>query len=686
MSARVEFGTVLLAYAAMSVCYTWPLAWLGADHVFYRSPLLLADAYYLLWVLSWSAHVLFTDPTRVFQGNVAYPAPHVVTGTETLLGVQPLFAPLWAGTGNPVLGLNVVVLASFILMALSMHYLVRRWTGSTLAAVTAAVAFTFAPWRDLGRVYLLQMQYVPVLLLFVDRAIDRGAWRSGVAAGLVLGLQILTSIWVGFMAVLVIAVYGGVHWMASLGRWSSATWRSAVCVPLAALPLILPIVIAYAAAAAHGSLATDPDALVSLMKAQPFGVSYWVVAIYAGWGTCVAGVLGIVALTRAPQRLDRIRLVALCVCALAGLGLAEGPAGVLGTSVAPYRWLAAVVPGFDRLRAPVRFGAVTGFALSVLAGYGVAALAALRGPGTARLVAGRVGALLVFAWVALPLVRHPPVVPGAVPTGSRVPPVYRWLAAHGDGGTLLELPIGARLGLSQTAAAARAMYMSTYHWLPLVNAYTGFPLPSHALTERWAQQLPSPEALRVLSGCTGLRWILVHGSDPRLASLDHVPGVRLRERFPRDASGGEDLLYEVTAADDAACRDRLRAPSVPIDDVSGRPPRGVLAVDGLSPTVVHGLDSRVVIEVENREEQRWEAVPVAPAARVWIMTRWIELQSGAEYDREDIPLPIDLAGGVPARFEAWLRHPKRPGDYRLDVALVRGDRAGAAVQRRVHVR
>ncbi len=671
-----EILLAVLAYGALSVWYTWPLARMGADHVFDSSGLLLADAYYLMWVLAWGAHALATDPTRVFQGNVAYPAAYVVTGSEHLVGAQPLFAPVWAASGNPVLGLNTVILVSFVATALAMHALVRRWTGSVAAAVAATIAFTFAPWRiDLGRPYLLQMQYVPLLLLLLDRALDRGSIRSAMAAGLVLGLQILTSFWVGYMSVVAVTLYALMHLAASAGRWPRTTWRAAVLVPLAAVPIVLPAVIAYANAAMRAALpAADPQSKLLATTSLLVGTPGAVIERYVGWGTLVIAILGCLGIVRAAP-IERRRLIALGLCAVVGLAIAAGPPGIAGMS--PYAWLAVLVPGFDRLRAPVRFGALSGFALSVLAGYGVARLAHMASP----LVRGTATAIALGA-MAWPLVVHDPLIARDVATGSRIPKAYRWLAERGEGGTLLELPIGPRLGVARNMAAARAMYMSTYHWLPLVNAHTGFPLPTYALTETWAQQLPSPDALRALTACTGLRWILLHGSDPRFSKIAEVSGVELRARFPVETLRREDLLYEVSLPADDECRRRLLEPST-VDSTSDGEPRGWVAVEGLSDTLARGLDSRIMLEVENGDDRPWQAVTLSRRDRVQIAARWLMPSDRAEYDREDVLLPADVAPGTRLRFEAWLQHPRRPGSYLLEIGLVRGETASAVVARSI---
>jgi hypothetical protein len=197
--------------------------------------------------------------------------------------------------------------------------------------------------------------------------------------------------------------------------------------------------------------------------------------------------------------------------------------------------------------------------------------------------------------------------------------------------------------------------------------------------------VPSPAALDALRACTGLRWIVVHAPDARAAALEHAAGVRLRARFASGRPGREDLLYEVAPAADRSCERRLAAPSGPRASAPAAAPVGRLAVDGPAPAGAGGSDERVVVAVENREAHDWRREALSAWERVGVRVRWLDAR-GTEVDREDIPLPVDVAAGASARFEAWVRRPRAIGTYRLELALVRGERPGTATSRPVTVR
>ena len=120
---------------------------------------------------AWDVHALTTDPTRLFSGNILHPASNVLARSEHLLGTLPTFGPAFLATQNPVLGMNIMMCASFVLGAVFMHALAWTWTRSTVAAYAAGLSFAFAPWRinGLNWPHLLSTQYLPLVVLALER-------------------------------------------------------------------------------------------------------------------------------------------------------------------------------------------------------------------------------------------------------------------------------------------------------------------------------------------------------------------------------------------------------------------------------------------------------------------------------------------------------------------------------------
>jgi hypothetical protein len=674
--ALSEYAVATILYLAATIYFTWPLARVARDHVMARQALVLADHHLVMWIMSAVLRALTTAPARLYEANALHPTPHVIAHSEHLLGDQLVFAPVFLATENPVLGMNLVVLTSYVLAAVFMHALVRRWTGSAAAAVVAALAFAFAPWRlEEGLPHLLPVQYLPLIVLLLDAAIVTGRTRAALAASVAVVLQVLCSYYLGYMAAVVVGCQLAANALVCGVRGRARAWRAVAVVAAVTIAVIVPISLPYLQMRAAGDLTVDPGRL-ALMYGFAYLRAWRIVSVYVGMGTLVLGMLGALGAAGA-GRADRVRgarVLGLVLCAMVGFFLALGPHGV-GGWFSPYAWLGAVVPGFDRMRAPIRFGAVSSFGMSALAGFAVAAV--LTWSRAAR--RGRAWGTVAVTLALITILAHParmkpqPATPAIAP--ENVPAAHRWLARHGDGGPLVELPIGASLGLRRQVEAARAMFLSTYHWLPLVNGHTGFFPPAYGLLERYAEQLPAPAALDALAACTGVRWILVHASaQQRRPGWAALPGIRLRETFAASPPGAEDRLYEVSRPFDPNCVDRLfgAGAATAADRAAATPVlRGALVVGGLDAPVPPGGETPVIVNLRNNGPDRWRGRTAHEAQRLALRVRW-EVAGDAKVRAvaaEWIALPTDVEPGEMLRFEAWIRQPFRFGDYTVTVAL-----------------
>lgn len=657
----------LLAYTAAAVWFTWPLASVGADHVVSSSPILLNDLHLVIWILSWVGRALTSAPLTLFDGNVLHPSPHVIAGSEHLLGDMPIFLPVWLVTDDAILALNVLTLASFVLSALAMHLLARRWTGSNAAGWVAGVAFAFAPWRgDLGRAHLMQVQYLPLIAWGLDRAAATGRTRTGLVTAALLALQVLCSYYLGYAAYVVVACFV-VTWIVVDRRQprTPGAWRALAIAVAGPLVVVAPVSIPYVLARASGILSSE----LTRSFATPwddFGRPMNVFGGFVGWGTTLlaAGFLLSRLVHRGDGReRDGPRIAFLVLAALCGTLLAAGPEGFLGGWLSPYSWLSAVVPGFRSLRVAARFAIVTSFALSALAAYGVAdlqrRLAASRA-GAARAWVGVAGALVCASWMITSpwqLEAYP------VATRAQLSPVHRWLAQNGEGRPLLELPRDRVLHVAES----RAMVHSTYHWLPLLNGYTGYVPPGSDFLLEHADQLPSVESLQILVDCASLEWILVHrASAARRDAWAGSPGVRLVKSFPEPQGRKRDDLYRVTLPRSGACpglRDLTRTVAGDaIADVAT--PHGDLEIL-VQGSVAPQREVRVEIVLRNDGDLTWPATAVDPRRRFAAWYAWLPADGAPARPWRRISLPHDVPPGGSARFAAWVAPPGRPGRHVL---------------------
>jgi len=138
------------------------------------------DAVHHLWILAWDVHALATQPGHLFDGNLAYPLERSLAFTDHFLGALPIFAPVYALTGNAVAGYNAVVLLSGALGAFGAAALAWWWTRRWGPAIVAGMLFGWAPLRlgQSGHLQLLTFFWAPLALLCLDRFLRARRWRD----------------------------------------------------------------------------------------------------------------------------------------------------------------------------------------------------------------------------------------------------------------------------------------------------------------------------------------------------------------------------------------------------------------------------------------------------------------------------------------------------------------------------
>ena len=121
--------------------------------------------------------------------------------------------------------------------------------------------------------------------------------------------------------------------------------------------------------------------------------------------------------------------------------------------------------------------------------------------------------LVVLESAAWPAARAEPV-----PVGGEVPPVVRWLAGEAPEGAILELPMAFTPGGPQLDY----QYLSTYHWRPMPDGYSGFIPPAHGQIAYEMERFPSERSVSLLQAL-GVRLVVLHGGrlEPeRLAEVE----------------------------------------------------------------------------------------------------------------------------------------------------------------------
>jgi hypothetical protein len=485
-------------FVALTAVMTWPqsakLATHAHDHF---------DVYFNLWRLRWIAHALATSPAQLFDGNIFYPEPGALTLSDAMLVEGVLATPLlWAGL-PPVLVHNLLLLGAIVASALGMFVLTRHLTGSAAAATLAGVIFAFVPYRFAHYMHL-ELQWtiwIPWAFWALDRLLADGKARHGVLCGLFVALQMLSSIYYGIFLVLLLSLSAGLLLLTlrrrQLTRATASLARGGV--------LAAAICGAYAVPYfdTREKVGARPDAQIAVFSAR---ASTYLVAtpdnwlygrmfqgrgaperrLFPGFAAILLAFAGL--LLRRPGEVAIVYLIAM----IAAFELSLGVRGYT------YSFLHAHVPIFGGLRAPARLGIFVVFFLAALAAIGYATLESALRPAARRILAVAAGVVLIAEyWVApLALVAYP----------NEAPPVYAWLAGQ-PAGAVAEMPMPIRDGLS--GAEPEYSYMSTFHWKPIINGYSGYFPPSYLHRLERMRGFPDITSFAQLFR-DGVQYVIVH--------------------------------------------------------------------------------------------------------------------------------------------------------------------------------
>jgi hypothetical protein len=486
------------------------------------------DTQFHYWTLWWITTALHTNPMHLFDAPIFYPYSTTLAFSDHMFLLGVLVAPLvWVGVPLAAV-LNLLIMASFVLTAWAMWELLRFERVAPWPALLVVIAMTFAPFR-MAHIYHLQMlqtMLLPLALWVLQLTLAHPRWFNGYFVGLigVMLYAVSVSIYHTYMMVCVLGLMG-LWWLWQ--RWRdtrrNVSWDVMrigfvfVILALAAVVLGWPYRAAQQmtavsrttnemmnwSASLHSFIAVTPDArlwnwvLGDLLndRAELILGPGLFLAVIGGWG--------LVRQTVPAQRFWGI-------VAILGLMLAMGTQWRIVDGGTPvffpvYAVLAKIVPGFDALRVPARWGWLVTLALAALAGHVMTSQPIFQRRWLMILVS-----LLVLLELPLPNLTLQPA-----PTMATAPAVYQWLATQPARRAMLELPMNAS---GDSAQMGSRQLWQTIHSQRLLTGYSGVIPASIILIARDAQHLPRPDVLARLRAA-GLDMIVVHRNEYKPAAL-----------------------------------------------------------------------------------------------------------------------------------------------------------------------
>ena len=471
---------LLVASATLAVVMTWPLA----PGLATRGRVNTGDGHFSLWVVSWVARTLATDPANLYHANIFHPHRNTLAYSEANIVAGAMGVPFYWATKDPLVTHNAVALLAFACSLLTSYALVRHLTGSRAAGWAAGIAFAYCPYifARTAHVQLLMSWGLPLSLLAFHRVVDRPGPLRGVVLGLALALTALGCAYYGIFAALIVGL-GTCYFALTQGLWRVPRYWGALALGAAvSIGIVLPFFLPFLSVQQElGFTRTIEDAAMYSANWQAWLTSaawahrWWFrwldgssEVLFPGVLTTLLGVTGLALAIRArtrpaPQGPDLVDAE--------GGGRARSLAGFyalvgvltlwssFGPSAGLYTLFFHTIPVFSFLRAPGRFGIAIALVLAVGLGYAVVWMQR-RWPGRAMAISVSLPILLAVELASVPL---------GLPEAPPRSPVYRMLATLRPG-PVVELPFF----YERPDFPRHALYMfnSTYHWQPLVNGYS----------------------------------------------------------------------------------------------------------------------------------------------------------------------------------------------------------------------
>jgi hypothetical protein len=567
-----------------------------------------------------------------------------------------------------------------------MFLLVHHWTENFWASLVSGCLFAFAPIR-LAEVYHLQLYnfyWAPLSFLFLEKFLCSKRWRHLACFAVFYWLQMLSSVYLGWLTTIAVGVYWCYRAVASdrglIGRGMALRYAAFI---IASLIVLIPFHMPYYVLQQQWGFSTSlqecvdwsADLLLNYLALPHVFNDLYLSLIQAYFPSLlhpknqqllfpglvfsilvIAGSLPVAKGLAADRSRQLQRLFGLVL--VVALLLSLGPfLLILGKDMRlplPYLLFYYLVPGFRAIRVPARFALMVALAASVLAALGFLKISELlqRRWGPKQPWSYTFHGLLALCCMAMFLLEFgfKPLSLASLPTGDQVPKVYRWLATNELNGPIVELPLG-----QDFWQALKYMYFSTYHWQPLVNGASRFFPPTHLQLHAELASLPSVRAGELLRAI-GVKGLVLHTDqlgphEPSRWQLANLAEIGLEEvaRFDSDVvykfspvEQTNQLHVEFAVPDQPATREMIQLP-----------PRATLSLRLLAQSKGHPL---------------W--THPSPLGRTPALLEWKEQRSGKTLTQEqslELPLAIRAA-------EVWsttlaVRTPPSPGRYTLRLLL-----------------
>ena len=441
-------AVVVLAFLALALAVTWPIAWNLSSLVPGSSP---SDVWDHLWTMNATRRALAGDWSAIFYHSSAYFPVGLLLFPLNLLN-ELISVPLQAVMGL-VPAYNVLCIGQLVVAGWAAYRLALRSVEAPACAFVAGAIFAFSPYALSMLISGIPEEgstgWIPFYLWMLLRAFDRPSFpRLFVAAG-ALGLTAIASWSYGAFCVLATVVYAAYGFVGGSSRDRVALVRHLTVVLGFAAMFALPFFLIVHMSLQHPDaayLSDQADALRRVMRKETFSASlsglfnpwhYGVISgythfCYLGIVPTILAVIGFRARRADPSR--RLWGTLAVVFALVALGPVLW---ILGKPLIrlPYYYAMKWVPLFHYFDFPFRFVVMVNLAIGILAAAGLCRIVGQFPAGLRTPLAAATAIVVVAEYLAC--------ASWPLPTrDTRIPVAYVEIAKAPGRGAVLDLPMG----------------------------------------------------------------------------------------------------------------------------------------------------------------------------------------------------------------------------------------------------
>jgi hypothetical protein len=572
---------IFLFFIILALIWTYPLIFKIHTSIF-SDPEWTFDSLGVLRGIWWQKYALVNKLPSNFDSLVAHPfGVNLSTqNPQSAMSCSLVLLSLWE---DEFFAYNFYVLASYVLSAILMYYLIYHLTLNRVSSTIGGLVYSFAPNHSLlsfAYLGLAAIQWMPLYVLSLFKLDKERSYRSAFLCGIIFSFVTLSNPYYGyFMFVFTI----GFILFKTVFRWicqrkvesreqraSSGKYFKVIIVAVSiALLTILPFTYSIIKTLLSPSQSVEAQSLgyvrsyadlyrYSARVSDYFApseyhpilgkIDFWFIrpytkpsrvwadrTLYLGMVPLFLTVYGVIGWWRRKRRKMSNKkedfMIPFFVFSvfLAFLFSLSPTVNILGTPIpAPSFFMYKIAPMFRYL---ARFGTVVILGISVLAGFGVKELLSriqgkIKQAGVTLFIAG----FIIFEFMVIPPFRNVDL--------SETPTVYKWLASQPEDVVIAEYPW---LGRTEWRHHEEYTFYQRVHQKKMVNGAPPWSLGEAIRKE--ARYVRRPETASVLS-YLGAKYVIVHRdaySPEDIERINSNPGLVFVKDFP------EAVVYEVTA-------------------------------------------------------------------------------------------------------------------------------------------